>query len=358
MEARLEDIYLSTEFLADSDPYKYARRWSSGFHRQIKRIMFAVSPRVMLTRFPYNFYFVRSFMAQFFESMELVQTKKDLLSRKVRVLYRGMMGIGTEVAAFEDKGFVSFTGRKHVAEKFAGNGVVLALKTRQLGADFTAILVDETVDRQFHEQEYVFLPGRFEVSNTSDSGSAGTTLVKYMPNERLIQDYMDIPLPDIRKISVQSGGSVGTGMETSSSVPDEDMCGKFVVFYRSIQGRRPDVLQSFRLSRDQVKVDYEVRFTCRRKAEWFEEMSQIIPEYTELLKLAHDPKVPKARREKAVTRFLSYAVHMGLYDPDAHRVMTLNVECHPQLFAEMHPNIQDRAEDIKKVILEYFAKRT
>ena len=153
-------------------------------------------------------------------------------------------------------------------------------------------------------------------------------------------------------MQVQNGG-----IDTSGSVPNEEMCGKFVVFYRNIQGWRPDVLQHFRLSRDPVKVDYEVRYTCRRKAEWLEEISRIIPEYKDLLKLTHDPSASEAQRDKAVTRFLSYAVHMGLYDPDAHRVMTLNVECHPKLFAEMHPNIQECAEEIKAVILEYFAKK-
>jgi hypothetical protein len=232
---------------------------------------------------------------------------------------------------------------KDVATRFAGkNGTILKFKTSKLPEDVPFVLIDEHLSEYLAEKEVLMLPGMVHIEKKGDN-----TKATYKMNQ-LFYDLNNRP-----STSIDGGGDIdklydlSLDDEASTSIK---LAGKYIVWWRAIIGRQPEVINWMRLPKKKKEVfsffkEYVVPYD-----ESFEVKTNFIPEYADLKKAIFEKDEKRLKITQAEYElYSSYMVHMAVYDAKKRKVETLHYGMFSEMFSELH-NVNKH--DIESAIIK------
>lgn len=160
------------------------------------------------------------------------------------IIYRGVDDKFKPERIHIEKGFIATSLDKNVATKFATDGktrgILQVFAVSSLPKDVPFILIDESIDSVFNEQEIVLLPGTVTVvplanKNFKSNSAHHIVQVEYKPDIEFVQIILNKPAPRVRQ---HLGGELM--FELGHTL--EDLCCRDIVYYRAIIGRDPEIL--------------------------------------------------------------------------------------------------------------------
>ena len=281
-------VFLKEEmFIKDTNKHKYVILYASSFYRIIN---YNLRNFDELSEHKYTCQFYLKFLKYFYK----YGVYKDDIKKKTRKLYRGYTNTWIFSKQFQDNAFISTSISKDIATKFASNGEgnVITFRVSELPENIPFVLIDNQIAPYLDEEEIVFLPGTIDIEN----GKA-----RWTPN---------INLEEKCKQMAKGGGG------PKFDIPDLELRGKIVVFWRCIQGREPDILGQYRLSKSVRGVHRDFKEQIYNRWDHFDGVKNFIPEYMDFKKAQN-----KSESEKR--KWMSYFVYMAIYDPVSKKVDTL-----------------------------------
>lgn len=278
-------------FTKDPSHHKYATLYASSFFRVIN---FTLRHFDELSENKYTCKFYLKFIKYFYKHGIY---KKAMTKR----LYRGYNNNWIVSESFQENAFISTSKSKEVASKFANNGkgTILTFKVSDLPDNVPFVLMDHKVAE---EEEIVFLPGKIEIGKGFKA--------RWTPNTNLEE-----------KCKQMGGG----GDDDKIDIPNLDLRGKIVVFWRSIVGRKPEVLGQYRLSKTQKGVHHDFKEQIDPRWDHFDSVKNFIPEYIDLGLVKNKSTVQKRA-------WWSYTVFIAIYDPVLKKVDALTYGVPDDLF--------------------------
>jgi len=293
-------------FKKDINPHKYAILYASKFYRVINPYLRDIENHQK-----------RKYICQFFVNFvkyfyNYGKPQKEIVSRCSK-LYRGPSFLMP--SPILDKAFISTTEDKTVAERFGPK--ILIFKTKDLPDSVPYVTIDDSIADYLFESEILFLPGTISF----DSNLKAT----YKPMQNILE------------MCEQFGGG-----DLNLEIPDIDLRGKMVVWYRVVQGRKPDIIDTYVLPKTHKGVEMHFRTKVLPRDSYLQDLKSFIPEYVDL-------QNTKNKTDKEIEKLQSYMVHMAIYDPTKRVVDTL----HYGVFPEVVPEIFDitQSEQVKQAIL-------
>jgi len=370
IQSRITDIYLSSTFLEDSDPHKYAKRWASNMYSRINRKIL-VKFSTQINRLPYLFYFIKNFIASFYENGI---SPNDI---KQKYLYRG---ITNKKLKYLDKNFISFTKDVDIAKKFATVndklGIVIKLKVNSLSNNYKLYSIDESLDSMYNESEILLLPGKLEI--ISQSKENNEILVTYKENSDLIKKYVMannpiLPEKDDDTTSSSSGGAIkniksnnknnNKSNKSSLKIIDYDLRDKYVVFWRWVDGRKCEVIDYIKFPKrgeEKIKETFKKFLAIERS---YLDMTDFIPEVDDLRNKLNDNcddnrddsenNCDDNDSYNTLIKMSSYDVIPALYDNKNKEVLTIHFNMPSGLF---YDTFKKNPKEVVDTIITCFAK--
>jgi len=242
--------------------------------------------------------------------------REDIV-KKSPYLYRGIDKDFELEDEYIEKGFMYTSLDLEVAEGFAGKsgGHVISFNTKKLPKDVPFALIDEKIDEYLAEKEVLFLPGKIRLKKSS-AGIKAVYEMNPIFNEINKTDF-----------SVVSGGGV---IEDASL--DINLKGKYIVWWRAIQGRPVQVISTMEMPKKSGKVEKFFREAVLPHDDKFEVKTNFIPEYMDLKKRMLTNYKDVSKKDQDL--YKSYMVHMGVYDAKKKKVLTINYGVFAAMFNE------------------------
>jgi hypothetical protein len=135
-----------------------------------------------------------------------------------------------------------------------------------------------------------------------------------------------------------------------SGVPKIDLRNKYIIWWRAIKGRDPEVVGSLRMPKKKEEVEQFYRDVVLPHDDKFEVKTDFIPEYIDLKERIMTNSKSVSKEDKEL--YKSYSVHMAVYSHKKKQISTL----HYGVFAEMfNEEIFDskRTKEVEDVILKW-----
>ena len=137
----------------------------------------------------------------------------------------------------------------------------------------------------------------------------------------------------------------GTAIDNADfTIPDIRLSGKYVLFWRAIEGRPVEVLRRCRLPHKVEDIIKYFRTNIDRYDDMYENINLLIPEYQDMIAMPC-PRPPDIQR-----KLTSFTTHTAIYDPKKHRVETIHYGTFRCLFEEIYGFA--REEEVKDAILK------
>lgn len=276
-----------------NDPHKCVIIWSSKVYRNINGILRLKQTIEHLDQKQYKY--IKRFLDEFliyFRTHGIY--KEDLIRQKCKKLFRGYKHVVTS-QVFNDFAFISTSKRKDVAQSFKNEkGMLVSFSTQNL-PDVPFVVIDNTIRDYMLEDEVLMLPGSVELSSHQDKNNG-----IYRVNQS-VYTYM---------MNLQEGGGRENNDDLLSKIviPNIDLKGKYVVFWRGVVGRPIDILGIIRLPKQSHKqvVKFWKEVIDKQDRE-FESMNYYIPRYMDLFE-------KRNRTEQEMEEICSYTVYIAIYD--------------------------------------------
>lgn len=295
--AKMQDNVLVKAFLTDIDfrryksKHKYVLLWSTKFHRLINKILRTNAIDWILANLKYTRHYFKKMVLYFYSEGNY----KHELQSKGLYLYRGLDKDFKIYDDWRENGFMSTSLCKDVASSFAGKGGnILTFTIAKLPSDVPFVIIDEQLDDCLAEKEILFLPGVITTKKTSTGYKA-----RYK---------MSSKMKDIVRNLLSGGGSEDD--LPVSPIPDIRLNGKYIVWYRAINGRKVEVVGRMEMPKrtdEACKFFNEVVLPHDDK---FDMKTNFIPHYQDLKKKG------MKRTPEEQSMFQSYFVQMAVYDPN------------------------------------------
>jgi hypothetical protein len=305
------------ELKRDSNKYKYILLWSGKFYRLINNTLRFYPIETIMAETRYIKFYIIKLVKSFYK----YGIYKDDIEKNVPYLYRGLTYDFKIIDSYNEPGFISTSMSKHVAESFAKkNGSILTFKTSHLPSDVPFILIDEKISGRLHEQEILMLPGHINVKKKNDNIKATYEMNKL---------FLDI----VSKSDKVSGG----GDREEEYSKNIKLAGKYVVWWRAIKGRDPEIINWMKLPKKKTEVlDFYNEYVIPYD-DTFIVKNNFIPEFMDMKKTIFD----KADKKQEITKdelelYSSYMVHMAIYDLKKKHVDTLHYGMFPSMFQEIN----------------------
>jgi len=253
----------------------------------------------------------------------------------------------------KDNGFIAFSADSSVAREFGNRDrrrdedmLIFKLKVSDLPTNVRCILINESVESIYHEEEVLFAPGELTFNYVKN----GTVTARYKPNIELIQQYLSMPKPVLSKNPNNLGGGGGGAKFT-----DADFYGTKVAFYRAIKGRPVEFFGLMLVDEDSYARDL---LKIERAMDDYERALRYSTDYTDLIQRIRSKEISsqKTAEEKLETgnHYMSYALHAAVYNPRTCEVTMMDFAIGERMFNMMYgPALGNRVAEIKDAVVAY-----
>ena len=323
---------IDSKFKKSTNPHKCSILWTTKSFKLINSFMRLTTFEDQMASSLDAVYFIKSYIEYFYK----YGIYRDEVKSKHKMLFRGILQSCIETfdqKIINDAGFMSTTGDRRTAEKFATKkGVVLQFKTKYVPVDVPIVFISQTIVPHSSENEYVFLPGSVDISNDNSA--------LYVPNLKLINEYMALELPLV-------GGNDDDKIDYFDFPdPDIDFRDKYLVWYRGIYNRPIEVMGSLKLPKTHKEVQKTWGDNMMEGNE-YDNIAHWIPEYQDLRKelkteTNHD------KRQSIIAKIMSFDVFTAIFCKKTNEVLTIRCGFPSRLFAQFF-NIA-RAQEVEKAI--------
>lgn len=326
----IKHFLVDEDFKKNKNPHKYILLWSTKFYRLVNRIMRKYSLEDILNETKYTKRFLKKMVKYFFDH----GIYKDDIIKKTHTLYRGVdkdFKISPDTSVFIEKGFMSTTLNVSVAENLSGKGGnVISFKTSRLPRNTPFIVIDDKIDEFLQEQEILFLPGTITFKNTSSSIKA-----TYIMN------------PIFYELLKETSAVAGGGPE---KLPYIDLRCKYIIWWRAINGRAPEVVGSMRMPKKKEEVEEFYRDVVLPHDDKFEVKTDFIPEYMDLKERIMTNYKGVSKEDKEL--YKSYSVHMAVYSTKKKQIITIHYGVFAEMFNEEMFDVK-RTKEVEDVIMKW-----
>lgn len=192
---------------------------------------------------------------------------------------------------------MSTSKRKDIAQTFASaTGTVVSFSTWKLPDHVPFVLINDKIQDYMQEDEVLLLPGTIELNGTKGKYNVDKAVYTYMSTLN----------------HTHSGGDPTLDL----TIPDIDLRGKYVVFWRAIKHRPVEILSIICLPHKSHKEVLKFWKSCIdvRDRE-YEDMCRYIPRYKDLFDKSAMTRTQEEREE-----LNSYTVYMAIYDKKQDRI--------------------------------------
>ena len=302
---RLPHNEITLENYNPKDPLSAVKHWASGSYKVIQRALRnAPSITALAQESPNVLILVKALLRY---ANEYGGTKDSILKSKISTLYRGVsVVLDTEENTLQEKGFMSTSRNIHVAEEFATKrGHIYTFDVNSLPSDFKGILIDETIDFVFQEEEILFLPGTVTLLQKHPR----SLHCKYKTNKKYIQQLLEMTTPQIQEYL----GGGGAKMHFTI----EDLMGTHLVFWRAIEGRPVELIETLHVPHTRAKALAYVGKHYRQLLADYDRIMYYIPTYMDLEKQYRETST-----HAILTSMVSYSLHCAIVDPTTRTIKT------------------------------------
>jgi hypothetical protein len=310
-------------FKNDKNKHKYIILWASKFYRLINNIMRKYELDTIMNNSKYTRRFVVKMTKYFFS----YGVDAEYLKKKTDTLFRGFDKDFMVPTCYEENGFMSTTFDLSVATRFSGaSGNMVTFFVKDLPPDTPFVIIDDTIEEYLNEQEVLFLPGTITTQKTS---------------QRIKATYTMHPMFNIIKDLTVGGGPL------QLDVPKIDLKGKYIVWWRAIINRQPEVVGRMEMPKDPKAVQSFFMNEVLPYDDKFQVKNNFIPQYKDL----KEKCFKSGLTEEEMDLYSSYEVYMALYDAKTKSIPTINYGIFDAMFSEELFDISRRKE-VEEVILQ------
>jgi hypothetical protein len=186
------------------------------------------------------------------------------------------------------------------------------------------------------EKEYVFLPGTI----TSVSSSIYS---EYKTDINLIKMYREIP------ITIKGGGEGNT--DDMFGDLNIDLRNRLIVWYRVIYNRPAEIIAVSRLPKTMKKIKADWKEQVEDNDVKYEDATQLIPEYKDLVKKNKDNVNQSLDEEiKTSRKIASFNIYTAIVERGTINILTIHYGIPRSFFTELFD--MKKAEDVKAVIFK------
>lgn len=323
---RIQDVPISPDFLEDTNVHKWAQRWASNYYKIIQTNMRSYSPEVIHSKMPKTFFFIKRFIT-YFSTYGL--SPDDLAARGIQVIYRGV----TQSVPIEwsDNGFSSTSFTLNVAKRFSTNasqqGTVLKFHVHELPKETKVVVIDNTIDRFFNEDEVLLMPGKF---NTS------LEWARFVPSNEYIAKFTGMRTPAF------TPDVWGGGLNALTAI---DLRGKSLIYWRALH-KGP--IETFsRLVLPGRAVDDFLKKHLEETEAHYEAITENIPGIRQLREESYAGGIRETKALKRARATLrGYTIHAAVVDVKKKDVMTIHFGVDRDLFEESFPEAVEKEQEI------------
>lgn len=276
------------------NPHKCVIIWASKAHKMINVILRQQKTLINLDTKSYKY--IKIFLDEFLFYFKTHGVTKDALGCKT--LYRGLTKM-VMTENIRDYTFMSTSKDKDIADSFAGrDGCVIKLSTKHLPLGVPFVIIDDTICDYMHENEVLLLPGTITMtSNVKGAYNVDKDVYEYMTQ-------------------LTQGGGGEVNWTELLSIPNIDLKGKYVVWWRAIKDMPVEILSYIQLPN---KSDKQVIAFWKEyvdpKDRRYEEWCDYIPRYKYIM-----DKTPESRTKAERDELSSYSVYMAIYDKKQNKI--------------------------------------
>jgi hypothetical protein len=213
---------------------------------------------------------------------------------------------------------MSTTYDKKNAYQFAQEGGnILLFNIDKLEDDCPMLIIDETMADHLHESEVLFLPGTITIVNNKNNVSAS-----YKMNQKVVNQYIAAQVSP-PKYNNQKGGAETILLR---ELEEQSLMGnKWLIFYRSIHGRHPEILTKVKVPKNVKKLDHFFRYTYRNLVEQYDIMMNLMPEVQDIQQWVakQGKKMDIEEKRELWKKMESYQTYIAIYNPMTNQVETL-----------------------------------
>lgn len=328
--------------LEPSNPHSIMLIWASNAYARINNLMRNYSLSTIYQEAPSAFQFIK-LVIKYFETYGI--SKEQLIREKqVKVLYRGTTGDIAKQASYVERGFMSTSWKRSVAERFAlsatEKGTLQCFSTSQLPLDIKVVIIDTSLASYLNEEEVLFMPGIIEMIEKAN-GKGACTKCKYTLNEKLINSIKTAPMPKQKKLR---GGDNTFNFEKML----QDAMGMTLVYYRARYQQPIEIFDRLDIPTTWDDVIDTVRFKKVKMEQYFTNINEFIPEYVALRKKMQDTIDPNPESSHIMKILNGYEMYPALYDPKTKQVLTTHFLLPDNLFYSMFD--KNREQDVIKAV--------
>jgi hypothetical protein len=333
------NIARDKEFIESKDVHKFIRIWYSGAYKGINHRLREYPFEELMTRFRNTLYITKNIIRYAFK---YGHTAKAVREKGIKYLYRGLKKELPIQEQYQDNGFLSTTDQKYIATKFAeSDGYILKLKTKDLADNVLLIRIDETLDDDCLESEWLFFPGTIFISDSQMK--SGYIPALYEMNLEKAEQY----LKSKPKVKVQKGGM-------SSWLFDKNTdAGKLVIFWRAVHDIPAEVINHLEIPKDIEEARQFIGRTVKFKEYHLNNLNEFIPQHRHLCELIENEKILEKKLE-LTAKIDSYIVWMSLVDPVTNTIEKLHCMIPNGLFYESFD--RNREPEVRNAIIDYAKK--
>ncbi len=340
MLATPQDIYYEVN---KSNPHSIIEIWASNMYSRINRIMRYYPLDAIIQQTPNAVRYIKSLLI-YFDTYGV--STKTLASKRIKTLYRGVDSKVVIHPKYLEKGFMSTTWEKAVANRFATNGdkdgVVICYPISMLPSNAKYVIIDSTVAPYLRESEVLFLPGLIEQIPFQTSNDA-CIHCKYTPAFEIIDQIRKVSMPKQKKIK-------GGGLPNMTNAINESL-GKTLVYYRVRYQQPVEIFSRLDIPTTWEKACDVIRFSKVKMEQRFEEAMNMIPEYVILRdKLRHVMHItPDIKHNISIMN--GFELYPALYDPKTKEVLTIHYMLPRELFYDLFD--KKREKDVVHAIKQW-----
>lgn len=337
MLAKPRDFYYEDD---KANPHSVIITWASNAYSRINYLMRNHSLNTIYKDTPSAFRYIQHVLA-YFDSHGV--SPKTLLDKQITTLYRGIDARFRVREPYDERGFISTSWKKIVAERFAdmkshdNKGLLQCYRVNKLSSNAKYVIIDSTVAPHLRESEILFMPGFIEFdTNTLHKGAC--VQCKYTPNEKIINAIRKAPMPKQKKM-------VGGAEEIDIEKTIREAMGKRLVYYRVRYQQPVEIFDQLDIPNNWDDAVDVIRFTRVKMEQGFENINEYIPEFTTLR--------DKIRNGAEVTKEMFHTMNgfqmwPALYDPHTQTVITTHFFLPEDLYYDMFD--RKRVRDVVKAI--------
>jgi ADP-ribosylglycohydrolase len=334
MESRIRDIAFNPEMMQGNG---LVEQWASNLYSRINFIMRNYPIEIQYSETPRLFQFVQEFIKHI-KSHGLY--RRDIEKRS-KYLFRGLNGEFIPEQVHDEKGFMSTTLSKSVACSFSNSSLVCGslqiFKVKHLPEDVPFLLIDESINRIFHEDEILMLPGKVTVIRKSESNKEKKEYVSYECNINLVNAYLTKPPPILQGVYMSAHTHVST-----------DLCNKTILLYRGVIGYDIEIIGKIHGPKKKHVQEF-MRNRWRSIIRYYDGVTDLIPEVRRLKQYVKtETDISKLRI--ALRTMTSYNIHFATYD---HKTAAICI--HPMIPRGMFEELFDitRETEVIRAIEKY-----